>query len=358
MHTEVFFDKTNSQERLNQINHRLATEELWNDQKAYKEIMQTKAILDSQLDAYTQAFQEYTSLSTILTDTLDQDLIELIHQDLLKLTKTATDLYTSCKFSHELDSLNCFLHIHAGSGGTEAQDWVRILLNMYVKFCQNRGYKCELSDILKDDSDLIKHVTLNISINSSNSLSQQSNIYSNYPYGWLKHEHGIHRFVRISPFDKNARRHTSFVAVTVTPEFNDTIDIAINPSDLIIKECRSSGAGGQHVNKTNSAIQIKHIPSGIVVESQQDRCQHRNRATAMKMLKSKLYIYEQEKLQAKHQENTMSKDDISWGNQIRSYVLHPYKLVKDLRSKHEEYDVDKVLNGELDKLILSNIDLL
>lgn len=317
--------------------------------------MQTKSKLDTQLDSYTQALTSYTDLNTFIAslsnEPADQSILDILYQDILKLADKASQLYISCKFSHETDSLNCFLHIHAGSGGTEAQDWVRILLNMYTKFAQSRNFKCELVDILKDDSDLIKHVTLNISKNPSISET----IYNSYPYGWLKHEHGIHRFVRISPFDQNARRHTSFVAVTVTPEFNDTIDIDINPADLIIKECRSSGAGGQHVNKTNSAIQIKHVPSGIVVESQQDRCQHRNRTIAMKMLKSKLYLYEQDKLQAKHQENTMSKDDISWGNQIRSYVLHPYKLVKDLRSKYEEYDVDKVLNGSLDNFILSNM---
>ncbi len=310
--------------------------------------MQNKTRLELQLSKYDHALQRLTDIKVLTEDkTLidDQDMLNLLIIDIQALAKDIEQIYISCKFSQETDPLNCFMHIHAGSGGTESQDWTRILLNMYTKFCINKGYKCEVVDIFKDDNDLIKHVTLNV-----------SGPDGSFPYGWLKHEHGIHRFVRISPFDKNARRHTSFVAVSISPEFTDDIEININPSDLIIKECKASGAGGQHVNKTNSAIQIKHVPSGIVVESQQDRSQHRNRSIAMKMLQSKLYIHELEKQKTKHQENTMKQDDISWGNQIRSYVLHPYKLVKDLRSKYEEYDVDAVLNGNLDGFLLASIN--
>ncbi len=312
--------------------------------------MQNKSVLEEQLSLFEQAERDFADIQHVFTlieadKTLENDLLEMSMLDADKLLKTTSNMYIACKFAHELDPLNCFMHIHAGSGGTEAQDWVRILLGMYTKFCIQKGYQYEIVDILKDDSALIKHVTINI-----------SGTVGSFPYGWFKHEHGIHRFVRISPFDKNARRHTSFVAVSITPEFNDTIDIEINPADLIIKECKASGAGGQHVNKTNSAIQIKHVPSGITVESQQDRSQHRNRAIAMKLLKSKLYMYEQEKMQKKHQENTLAQDDISWGNQIRSYILHPYQLVKDLRSKHEEYNVESVLDGNIEALMLSNIN--
>lgn len=313
--------------------------------------MQSKSILEEQLSMYELANNELLSLQKIyslITEdrSLEDEMLEIASIDANKLLLMTQKMYIACKFSHELDPLNCFMHIHAGSGGTESQDWVRILLGMYTKFCNQKGYTYEIVDILKDESALIKHVTINI-----------SGADGTFPYGWFKHEHGIHRFVRISPFDKNARRHTSFVAVSITPEFNDTIDIEINPADLVIKECKASGAGGQHVNKTNSAIQIKHVPTGIVVESQQDRSQHRNRAIAMKLLKSKLYMYEQEKMQKKHQENTLAQDEMSWGNQIRSYVLHPYKLVKDMRSKHEEYNVDAVLDGDIERLILSNINM-
>lgn len=342
-HTGGFFEKQKAFTRLEQLSAQLEDSTLYQDQDKYKKVSQEHSGFANQIDQLNHAQEEYDLLNEMYQenpeDTHVLEEIKTLHEKTQKL-------YISCKFAHELDPLNCFMHIHAGSGGTESQDWARILMDMYMKYCHNSGYECELIDVSYEQGNLVKYATIMI-----------SGPVGSFPYGWFKHEHGVHRFVRVSPFDKNARRHTSFVAVSVTPEFDDNIDIDIKPSDLIIKECRASGAGGQHVNKTNSAIQIKHVPTGIVVESQQDRSQHRNRSIAMKLLKSKLYMYEQEKIKAKHAENTMSQDTISWGNQIRSYTTHPYKLIKDLRSKHEEHNVDKVLDGDIYDLLLSNVNL-
>ena len=242
--------------------------------------------------------------------------------------------------SGEADHLNAFLEIHAGAGGTESQDWAEMLQRMYIRWVESQNdSKVLLLQETRGEEAGIKSCTLKFALN--------------YSYGWLKNESGIHRLVRISPFDSNKRRHTSFASVWVYPEIDDRIKIDIKDSDLRIDTYRSSGAGGQHVNKTDSAVRITHIPSKIVVQCQNGRSQHKNKATAMSMLKSRLYEYELRKKEQEKKSTDIEKKDIGWGNQIRSYVLHPYQMVKDLRTNIEKSDVINVLDGDIN-LFLEN----
>jgi len=235
--------------------------------------------------------------------------------------------------SGEHDANNAIVSINAGAGGTEAQDWAEMLLRMYLRFCEQKGFRTEITDYQAGDEAGVKGVTFNVE--------------GEYAYGWLRAEMGIHRLVRISPFDANAKRHTSFSSVFVFPELSDDIEVEINEKDLKVDTYRSSGAGGQHVNKTDSAIRITHLPTGIVVSCQAERSQHKNRAVAMKQLKARLYELEVRK---KEEENTAiagEKKEIAWGSQIRSYVLHPYRMVKDHRTGFEVGNADAVLDGDL-----------
>lgn len=242
-----------------------------------------------------------------------------------------------CMFSGEHDSSNAILTIHAGAGGTEAQDWVEILMRMYLRWAEDKGFKAHILDHLAGDEAGTKSVTILVK--------------GKHAYGYLRSEVGIHRLVRISPFDASGRRHTSFASVMVLPELDDTIEVDINEKDLRIDTYRASGAGGQHVNKTDSAIRITHLPSGIVVQCQNERSQHRNKDMAMKMLMARLYEKEK-KEKALAQENLHGdKKEISWGSQIRSYVLQPYRMIKDHRTNQEEGNVDAVLDGRLDPFI-------
>jgi peptide chain release factor 2 len=242
-----------------------------------------------------------------------------------------------CMFSGEHDANNAIISIHAGAGGTEAQDWVAILLRMYLRWAEEKGFKADIVDILPGDEAGTKSVTIMIK--------------GHYAYGYLRSELGIHRLVRISPFDASGRRHTSFASVMVMPELDDTIEVDINDKDLRIDTFRSSGAGGQHVNKTDSAIRITHLPTGIVVQCQNERSQHSNKDTAMKMLTSRLYKLEKERKAEVNEELGGDKKEIAWGSQIRSYVLQPYRLIKDHRTDHEIGNVDAVLDGNLDPFI-------
>lgn len=237
----------------------------------------------------------------------------------------------------EVDDNPCFLEIHAGAGGTEAQDWAQMLQRMYTRWAEHRKYKVEIVDEMAGEEAGVKAVTLEIR--------------GHQAYGWLKTETGVHRLVRISPFDSNARRHTSFASVTVLPVVDDTFDIQIEEKDLRIDTFRASGAGGQHVNKTESAIRITHIPTGIVVGCQADRSQHRNRAQAMAMLKAKLYELELRKRQEAQESLSGPKKDMGWGNQIRSYVLQPYQMIKDLRTGVETSQTQAVLDGDIDEFL-------
>ena len=243
--------------------------------------------------------------------------------------------------SGENDSLNIYLEIHAGAGGTESQDWAEMLRRMYLKWFDKKLFSCEIISEHKGEETGIKSSTLKVN--------------GEYLYGLMKNESGVHRLVRISPFDSGARRHTSFASVWVYPSIDDEIDIKIDEKDLRIDTYRSSGAGGQHVNVTDSAVRITHLPTKIVVQCQNQRSQHKNKETCYKMLKARLYEHELQKREEQEQKNVSTKTDIGWGHQIRSYVLQPYQLVKDTRSKIESTNPDDVLNGNLDKFIEGNL---
>ena len=237
------------------------------------------------------------------------------------------------------DRSSCFVSINAGAGGTESQDWAEMLLRMYLRYCERKGWRTEITDYQAGDEAGVKGVTFSVT-------GEQA-------YGYLKAEAGIHRLVRISPFDSNARRHTSFASVFVFPEIEDDVEVKINESDLRVDTYRSSGAGGQHVNTTDSAVRITHMPTGIVVACQTERSQHMNRATAMRVLRAKLYERELEEREAKAAEIGGEKKEIGWGSQIRSYVLHPYKMVKDLRTGVETGNPDAVLDGDLEEFVVA-----
>ena len=260
---------------------------------------------------------------------------------LQRLAEQAKQREIESLLSGEADGRDAFIEINAGSGGTEAQDWAQMLARMYTRWAEARGFKVEILDQSEGEQAGIKSVTMQIS--GANA------------YGWLKTESGVHRLVRISPFDSAARRHTSFSSVWVYPVVDDTIEIEINPADLKVDTYRASGAGGQHVNKTESAIRITHIPTGIIVACQTDRSQHRNRATAMNMLKARMYEMELQKREAASAANEAAKTDIGWGHQIRSYVLAPYQLVKDLRTSYETGNPAAVLDGGLDPFMAASL---
>ena len=256
---------------------------------------------------------------------------------MVDLQKKAKKLELLALLSEEVDSNNAYLEINAGAGGTEAQDWAMMLSRMYVRWTERRGFKIELVDENHGEEAGLKSITIKI-------IGYQA-------FGWLKSESGVHRLVRISPFDSNSRRHTSFASITVYPELDDTIVVDIEEKDLRIDTYRASGAGGQHINKTESAIRITHSPTGIVVQCQTDRSQHRNKATAMAMLKARLYELGRREQQAKVHSQTAEKTQIGWGHQIRSYVLHPYQLVKDNRTHLERGNVQGVLDGDIDEFL-------
>ncbi len=264
----------------------------------------------------------------------EQETLAEAESSLFDLQRQAIKLELETLLSGEADKNDCYLAINAGAGGTEAQDWAEIVLRMYLRWAERRGFKYELLEQSDGDGAGIKSATVQITATNA--------------YGWLKHESGVHRLVRISPYDSNARRHTSFCSVWVYPVVDDNIDILVEEKDLRIDTYRASGAGGQHVNRTDSAVRITHIPTNIVVQCQSDRSQHRNRAQAMSMLKARLYEQELQKRQALSQAKEDQKTDIGWGHQIRSYVLHPYQMVKDLRTDVETSATQAVLDGDID----------
>ena len=265
------------------------------------------------------------------------DVQKEINQNISDLRTLVKQNEIKCFLSNEADSLDAYIEIHAGAGGTESQDWASMLKRMYLKWADNKKYKFQIVSEHKSDEAGIKSTTLKIE--------------GDYTFGWLKKESGIHRLVRISPFDSGARRHTSFASVWIYPVVDENINIEILEKDLRVDTYRSSGAGGQHVNTTDSAVRITHIPSKIVVQCQNERSQHKNKETCMNMLKARLYDYEMKKKEQESQNTEASKSEIGWGHQIRSYVLQPYRLVKDNRTNHESTSPDKVLDGEIDEFL-------
>ena len=264
----------------------------------------------------------------------DTEIVEEAEATLDRLQKTAAKQELQTLLSGEADSNDCFVEVHAGAGGTESQDWAQMLMRMYMRWSEAHGYKVELMEESPGEEAGLKSATIRVQGHNA--------------YGWLKTESGVHRLVRISPYDSSARRHTSFASVWTYPEIDDDIDIEVEEKDLRIDTYRSQGAGGQHVNTTDSAIRITHIPSGIVVACQSDRSQHRNRAEAMRMLRARLYEAELQRREEAAQAEQDAKTEIGWGHQIRSYVLHPYQMVKDLRTEVETSNTQNVLDGDLD----------
>ena len=277
----------------------------------------------------------------VLIELQEEDPSEDLEPEILKnlemLEQGIDDLEFRRMFIDEMSRRNAILTIHPGAGGTESQDWAEMLMRMYLRYCENAGFKSEIMDLQSGDEAGIKSVTIEV--------------VGDFAYGYLQAEAGVHRLVRISPFDANKRRHTSFASVFVLPEIDDKIDIDINPVDLKIDTYRASGAGGQHVNKTDSAIRITHIPTGIVVQCQNERSQHKNKANAMKILAARLYKLKEEEQRKEKQKMEESKKDIAWGSQIRSYIFHPYNLVKDHRTDYETSNTQAVMDGSLDPFI-------
>ena len=267
----------------------------------------------------------------------DQGILKELDDETKQIENQAKELELKGLLSNLEDKKNAILTIHPGAGGTESHDWAQMLMRLYVRWCERRGYKHEIMDMLYGEEAGIKSVTIEVT--------------GFYAFGFLKAESGVHRLVRISPFDAGARRHTSFASVFVLPEIDDDIEIEIDPNDLRIDTFRASGAGGQHVNRTDSAVRITHIPTNIVVSCQNERSQHKNKANAMKILKARLYQKKLEEEKAKRQKLEDSKSEIAWGNQIRSYVFHPYHMVKDHRTDHETSNVQRVMDGEIDDFI-------
>jgi peptide chain release factor 2 len=316
---------------------------IWQDNKRAQELGKERKALEqvvSRVERITQSLQDNRELLAMVREENDESGFESVAGDVQALEQNVADLEFRRMFSNPMDPNNCFLDVQAGQGGTEAQDWASMLERMYFRFCERRGFKVEVLEESAGEVAGIKSASLKVS--------------GDYAYGTLRTESGIHRLVRKSPFDSNARRHTSFASVFVYPEVDETIEIEINPADLRVDTFRASGAGGQHVNKTDSAIRITHLPTGIVVQCQNDRSQHRNRAEAMAMLKAKLYEVELRKREAEKQAMEESKTDIGWGHQIRSYVLDQSRI-KDLRTNVEIGNTQGVLDGDLDEFITASL---
>ena len=302
--------------------------------------MRERTVLDGAIGAcrdIEQAMSDHEELIELAEAEGDEDMLDESHAALVDLAKTAEEKRVAALLAGEADGNDTYVEVHAGAGGTESQDWANMLLRMYVRWADAHGYRVEVVEESPGEEAGIKSATMLVKGDSA--------------FGWLKTEAGVHRLVRISPFDSNARRHTSFASVGVYPMIDDTINIDINESDLRVDTYRASGAGGQHVNTTDSAVRITHIPTNIVVQCQNQRSQHKNRAEAMKMLQSRLYEAELRSREEKAQAEAAAKTDIGWGHQIRSYVLQPYQMVKDLRTGVESSQPQNVLDGDLDDFI-------
>ncbi len=306
--------------------------------------MQQRDELDAQISAVKRleaAIRDNSELIEMGEAEGDADIVKEAEQALFETLKDARSAQVETLLSGEADSNDAYLEIHSGAGGTESQDWANILLRMYTRWAERRKFKVEMMEIHDGEEAGIKSATVKVSGHNA--------------YGWLKTESGVHRLVRISPYDSAARRHTSFSSAWVYPVVDDTINIEINESDLKVDTYRSSGAGGQHVNTTDSAIRITHIPTGIIVACQQERSQHKNRATAMAMLKARMYEAELQKREEAANAESAAKTDVGWGHQIRSYVLQPYQMVKDLRTGHETSNTSAVLDGDLDDFMEASL---
>ncbi len=316
----------------------------WQDKSSSQKIIKEKKLYEDLINAHdnsVRSLRDLGELNELALEEKNQIIINEVLVSIKDLKNLAKKNETKCFLSNESDSLDCYIEIHAGAGGTESQDWAEMLRRMYLKWSVNKNFKSQLISEHKGDEAGIKSSTIKIE--------------GEYVFGWLKSESGIHRLVRISPFDSGARRHTSFASIWIYPVVDENIDIEINEKDLRIDTYRSSGAGGQHVNTTDSAVRITHLPTKIVVQCQNERSQHKNKETCMNMLKARLYDFELQKKEKKNQNIESSKSEIGWGHQIRSYVLHPYRLIKDNRTNFESSNPDKVLDGDIDDFLESSL---
>ena len=338
------FDWDVSLKRLDELNKLIEDPGLWDDAARAQKLMRERTNLDNGVTGLRQMEGELSdAVELIELGELegDREIVTEAEAQLGELCARARRLRLESMLSGEADGNNCYVEIHAGAGGTESQDWTEMLLRMYSRWSDQRDFKSELVEVSAGEEAGLKSATLHVRGADA--------------YGWMKTESGVHRLVRISPFDSASRRHTSFASVWIYPEIDDDIEIEINDGDLRVDTYRASGAGGQHVNRTDSAVRITHEPTGIVVQCQAERSQHKNRAAAMKMLKARLYEAELQKREAEKQAIEDQKTDIGWGHQIRSYILHPYQMVKDLRTGLERGDAQRVLDGDLDRFMEASL---
>jgi peptide chain release factor 2 len=338
---EVIFDLDKNEEELKKLEDIMSKADFWQkDQEEVSKINRQSAFLREKINHWKTLFRE-TEETKILAEMAheedDPSALKEVEEDVFRLEKKLRDLELQSLLGNPDDKRNAIVSINAGAGGTESQDWTEMLFRMYLRWSESKGMSVEVVDYLPGDEAGVKNVTFTVS--------------GPFAYGYLKSEHGIHRMVRISPFDATGRRHTSFASVSVLPEVDTDIQIDIDEKDLRIDTYRASGPGGQHVNKTSSAVRITHLPTNIVVQCQNEKSQHRNKDTAMKLLKARLYKLEKDKLEQKKQELHQNQKEIAWGSQIRSYVFNPYRMVKDHRTNREVGDLDRVMNGDVNMFI-------
>ncbi|WP_139191959.1 peptide chain release factor 2 [Thiocapsa roseopersicina] len=338
-----YLDYPERKERLTEVLRELEDPKIWNDPERAQALGRERATLEAivlTIDELTTGLVDADDLLAMAAEEQDEDTLAAVAKDLERQESQVAELEFRRMFAGEMDAKNAYVDVQAGSGGTEAQDWAEMLLRMYLRWGERRGFKTELLEVSPGEVAGIKSATIQFS--------------GDYAFGWLRTETGVHRLVRKSPFDSGNRRHTSFAAVFVSPEVDDTVNIEINPADLRIDVYRASGAGGQHVNRTESAVRITHNPTGIVVQCQTDRSQHKNKDHAMKQLKAKLYELEMQNRRASQQAIEDTKSDIGWGSQIRSYVLDQSRI-KDLRTNVEIANTQSVLDGNLDPFIEASL---
>ena len=338
------FDSDESRSTLKKLKSNSEESDFWSNSDEAKTTMRKISELESNSILVKDLEKKLNEIKEFSTLAIEENDEKSLNDSCIGIKEVISELEShefKLKFNGEADEKSCYIEIHAGAGGTESQDWAQMLLRMYSRWSERKDFNFKIMHETPGEEAGIKSCTALID--------------GSYAFGYLKRESGVHRLVRISPFDSNSRRHTSFSSVWISPYVDESVKVNIQDKDLRIDTFRASGAGGQHVNTTDSAIRITHTPSGIVVQCQNERSQHKNRATAMSMLKSKLYEIEIQKIESDRKEIEGEKSEIGWGSQIRSYVLHPYRMVKDLRSSYEDSDPDSVLDGNIDKLIFSNL---
>ncbi|MBN2408496.1 MAG: peptide chain release factor 2 [Candidatus Aminicenantes bacterium] len=337
-----FLDLEGKRSQLTALTEELSSPAVWQDQKKSQALQQKKKKLEYAVRAFSHLEEKKDEVEVLFELLAEgEDTGAELKKALDGLAKGLEEAELQTLFFEEDDVRNALFTIHPGAGGTESQDWAQMLLRMYLRYAERKGYTTEILDVMPGEEAGIKSVTVRVD--------------GDYAFGRFGQESGVHRLVRISPFDANKRRHTSFAAVFVFPEVEEDIAVSINPEDLRIDTYRASGRGGQHVNVTDSAVRITHLPTGIVVQCQSERSQHKNKASAMKVLKGRLYDMQKKKQLEKFEKMEENKSEIAWGNQIRSYVLHPYRMIKDLRTRIETGDVDSILDGDLDAFIKAGL---